>query len=47
MNQYTIGYKLFDRPYKGGMIMAKILQNTTDEKCLSFLNGIVDNIVLE
>ena len=47
MNEYTIEDIAVDAPYKGGMVMAKILQNKADSKCLKFLNGLVDNITLE
>lgn len=47
MNEYTIEDIAVDTPYKGGMVMAKILQNKADSKCLKFLNGLVDNITLE
>lgn len=47
MNEYTIGDIVVDTPYKGGMVMAKILQNKADNKCLKYINGLVDNITLE
>ena len=47
MNEYTIGDMVIDSPYKGGMVMAKILYGKADKKCLQYLNSVADNIILE
>lgn len=47
MSQYTIGDIVIGSPYKGGMVVAKILQGNADRKCLQYLNSVADNIILE
>lgn len=47
MNEYTIGDMVVDTPYKGGMVMAKILQGKANRKCKKYLNSVTDNIILE
>ena len=47
LNEYTIGDIVVESPYKGGMVLALILQGKANGKCLKYLKAIADNIVLE
>lgn len=45
LNEYTTGN--IEGPYRGDVVMAKILQGKADEKCLSFINSVAEDIILE
>ena len=37
-SEYTIGDMVIETPYKGGIVMSKLLNNRTDKKCMNFIN---------
>lgn len=36
--EYTIGDMVIETPYKGGVIMSKLLNNRIDERAMKFVN---------
>ena len=41
-SKYTIGDMVIDSPYTFGMMMARVMKNQTDRKCLRFLKEFHD-----
>lgn len=35
---YTIGDMVIETPYKGGVVMSKLLNNRIDKQCIEFIN---------
>ena len=46
-NSYTIGDMVIDAPYKVGMIMWKILNNTADFKCKKFVKNFPGKVIFD
>lgn len=44
-SEYSIGDMVIETPYKGGVVMSKLLNNRTDERAMKFVN--LFNIQLE
>ena len=36
--EYTIGDMVIETPYKGGIVMSKLLNNRLDRRCMKFIN---------
>lgn len=36
--EYTVGDMVIETPYKGGIVMSKLLNNRTDGRCLNFID---------
>ena len=37
-SEYTVGDMVIETPYKGGIVMSKLLNNRTDGRCLNFID---------
>ena len=37
-SEYTIGDMVIETPYKGGVVMSKILNNRIDKRCMKFMD---------